>query len=94
MEPELRILEVTVNEIKEQLAEVHGAIIGNPLSKDGGMSQRLIDAEEKLEELENRIFDAETKQVKYNIYTKIMWACAGGCIMSFFAYMLQLIFKH
>lgn len=93
MRNELRLLEKEFGEIKEILNEVHTAIIGNPLTKDGGMVARLITAEQQLEKLELRVNDAEKKQVKYNVYTRLMWLLSGGIISIIFAYILELIFK-
>lgn len=93
MRNELRLLEKEFSEIKEILNEVHTAIIGNPLTKDGGMIARLVTAEQQLEKLELRVNDAEKKQIKYNVYTKLMWLLSGGIISIVFAYILELIFK-
>lgn len=90
---EFRTLESKVSDIKNTLDQVHGAIIGNPLSKDGGMAERLHSAEEKLIELEERLEAAEKKQIKYNVYTVIMWACIGAVLMAIFVYAMQLFFK-
>lgn len=90
---EFKRLESTVDGIKKTLAEVHGAIVGNPLSKDGGMAQRLTQAEKSLELLEIRLESAEKKQTRYNVYIVIMWICAGGVAMSVFNYVIQLAFK-
>lgn len=98
MENDLRVefkrLEKTVDDIKDTLNQVHGAIVGNELSGDGGMAQRLKDAEEKLDLLESRLFNAEKKQIKYNIYTIIMWVCIGGVAMAIFNYIVTLFFKR
>jgi hypothetical protein len=90
---EFKRLETKVETIKDTLSKVHDAIIGNPLSGDGGMARRLTDAEKQLGELEKRLEAAEKKQVKYNVYIVIMWICAGGVAMAIFNYVLQLIFK-
>jgi chaperonin cofactor prefoldin len=90
---EFKRLESTVRGIKDKLSEVHGAIIGNPLSKDGGMAERLTSAEKQLEALEQRLEAAEKKQVNYNVYIKIMWSCIGGVAMAIFVYILQLMLK-
>lgn len=86
-------LEKAVIEIKKLLGQVHDAIIGNPLSKDGGIANRLIEAEQKLDDLENKIIETEKKQIGYNLYTKIMWISLGGVGMSIVAYVLTLIFN-
>lgn len=90
---EFRRLEKTVDEIKETLTQVHGALVGNELAGDGGMAKRLRDAESKLEELENRLLTAEKKQIKYNVYIVIMWVCLGAVAMGIFNYIVTLFFK-
>lgn len=90
---EFKKLERTVGDIHGKLDEVHGAIIGNPLTQDGGMAKRLSLAEKQLNELEERLEVAEKKQLKYNIYVIVMWTCVGGSASFLFAYVLQLIFK-
>lgn len=90
---EFRTLEKAVGDIKDTLNQVHGAIIGNPLSEDGGMSKRLTDAEEKIDELEAELNTVKTKQIKYNIYTIIMWTSLGAVVAMIFALVIQSIFK-
>lgn len=86
---EFRTLEAKVSDIKTTLDQVHSAIIGNPLSQDGGMAERLHTAEEKIIELEDRLQAAEIKQIKYNVYTVIMWASLGAVAMAVFVYVIQ-----
>jgi hypothetical protein len=86
-------LESSVSEIKQTLNQVHDAIVGNPLSKDGGMAERLTEAEKKLVQLEDRLELAEKKQIRYNVYTVIMWVCIGAVSMAIFVYVMQLFFK-
>lgn len=94
MENDLRTLEREVSEMKKKLTEIHGAIVGNPLTKDGGITQRLLEAEEKINQLEQRVEVAEKKQIKYNIYTIIMWSSLGGVAMAIFLYVVDLIIKR
>ena len=99
---DLQILEKRFADIKKTLDEVHTAIVGNPLMQgSGGIASRLLEAEEKVESLEEeiraaerrfekRLSETEKKQIKYNIQTGIMWACLGGVAMAIFMYILQL----
>lgn len=91
---EFKRLEKSVGEIKDTLGQVHGAIVGNELSGDGGMAKRLKNAEEKLDALETRLISAEKKQIRYNIYTIIMWVCIGGIAMAIFNYVVTLFLKR
>lgn len=86
-------LEKAVQHIHTKLNEMHGALIGNPLTLDGGLSRRLSRAEEQLDELEERLNVAEKKQLRYNVYVIVMWTCVGGAASFMFAYILQLFFK-
>lgn len=82
-----------VKNMRVTLDAVHNAIVGSSISKDGGIVGRLIDAEEKLDTLEDRVISAEGKQIKYGLQTKVMWTCLGGVGMAIFAYLVQFIFK-
>lgn len=90
---EFKTLESKVSDIKVTLDQVHGALIGNPLSKDGGMSERLHEAEKKIEDLEEELNVVKTKQIRFNTYTVIMWTSLGGVVAMIFALVIQSIFK-
>lgn len=94
MENDLRILEREVSDMKKKLNEIHGAIVGNPLTKDGGITQRLLEAEERITQFEQRLEVAEKKQIKYNVYTVVMWTSLGGVAMAIFLYVIDLIIKR
>ena len=89
---DFKSLEKEVSQIKHTLGEVHTAIIGNPLTEDGGMVFRIKKAETLLAHLEEWILAAEKKQIKYNVYTIIMWAALGAVASMIFAYIVNLIF--
>jgi hypothetical protein len=91
---EFKRLDKSVLELKETLIKVHDAIVGNELTKDGGISKRLYQAEKDLEDVKTRLENAEKKQIKYNVYVIIMWVALGGVAASIFAYILQLAFKN
>jgi|GEM_PF-1911132 len=105
LKQEFKRLELKVNDIRSTLNDVHAAIIGNPLSKDGGMAGRLTDAEKDLERLKGRIEGAEKtltdrievaekKQIKSNVLVIVMWSCVSGAAAIFFAYIIQVYFSH
>jgi len=90
---QLEKLEREIHEIKSTLNLVHTAIVGSELGKDGGIVKRLFSVETLVEDFEKRLDIAEKKQIKYNVYTIIMWVCLGAVGMSIFAYVLQLVNK-
>lgn len=90
---ELGGLKVELSGMKKLLSQVHYALVGNDLTKDGGMTRRLEDAEKELLEFDKRLAEAEKKQIRYNVYTVIMWACVGATGMAIFAYLVQFVFS-
>jgi|ERR1051326_1341419 hypothetical protein len=45
---------------------------------------------QRIQENMDRITQNEKKQIRYNVYTVIMWACLGAVAMAIFMYILQL----
>jgi hypothetical protein len=97
---EFRRLKSQVSSIEGTLLEVHGAIVGNPLSKDGGLTARLTQAEVEIELIKGHVDDMEKKQIKdllqtektqatQEVYTKVMWSALGGVAMLILAYILK-----
>lgn len=102
MRKDLELLENEIRTMKGLLSEVHQAIIGNPLTKDGGIAMRLFQTEaavERLEEnlmnaerrLESRTIENEKKQIKYALQTKVLWGVLGTTAGLILAYIFQLI---
>jgi|SRR5688572_9925889 len=97
---EFKKLKNQVSSIEDKLLEVHGAIVGNPLSKDGGLTARLTLAEQEIESIKEHVDEMEKKQIKdllqtektqatHEVYTKIMWSALGGVAMLILAYVLK-----
>lgn len=56
--------------MRQQLNDVHSALIGNPVTNDGGMVKRLTSAETRLEKVE-KIGE------RLGWHFKILWAACG-----------------
>lgn len=74
-------LEKKVEDIAGKLDEVHYALMGSALAKDGGMIRRLMECEEGLEDIHRMIIQRdesiaakEKKQIKVNVQTNLIWA--------------------
>lgn len=83
--------EVTLLSIK--LTKVHDALIGNEMSKDGGLVQRIIDSEQEVEKLKTRISTLESISNRQAFYVKVIWGLGGTTTATIFAYILKLVFK-
>jgi hypothetical protein len=84
MEPTMQELRKELYEIKGTLHLVHSALIGNPLTNDGGMVKRMVEAEERVENIEKKIISMDKINIKLKVYVAILWAMAGSVATSIF----------
>ena len=76
-----------IQEIKKEvyehgkiLNEVHMALIGSPLGKDGGIVRRLEQCEIEAEELRRAIDKVALASQKSTTYIRIIWGMGGAII--------------
>ena len=80
-----------LQKVQTKMDDIHSALIGNPITKDGGLVYRVIEGEVQIERLNDRINEVEEKQnnrmielekdkAKQGIYIGIIWACGGGLV--------------
>lgn len=82
-----------VSDIKKKVNEMYYALIGNPLSKDGGMIEKINEHERRIVELEKRCQQIEKNESKNSLYVRIMWGMAGVAGTSLFGYLISIVFK-
>lgn len=75
---DIRLIKQDVSKLSNTLSEVHQAIIGNSMTRDGGIVQRVIDLENEASSLSNRIIAISAKMTKAELYVKIIWAMGGS----------------
>jgi hypothetical protein len=68
--------------MRQQVTEMYTALIGNPISKDGGMVKRLTDVEAKVSKM-----DKFTSRIGWQV--GLLWA-SGGVIVTG---LMAIIFK-
>lgn len=86
-------MEQDIHEIKLGMKDISTALLGSPLTKDGGLVKRIVELELKAEILESKIEEQDKKTTKIELYQKIMWTSIGGVGMAVVSYVLQFIFK-
>ena len=74
---DIRAIRKEVETVAEKVNDVHQALIGNSLAKDGGIVQRLHDCERDVEFLRTKVIDIEKNNVKAGVYMKVIWGMAG-----------------
>lgn len=82
-----------VSNLSEKLTEVHTALVGSNMARDGGLIQRVIDSESEVAALKKRIDDIESKNDRTEFHVKIIWLLGGTTLALIFTYVLKLIFK-
>ncbi|HET6255873.1 MAG TPA: hypothetical protein VFE32_17480 [Puia sp.] len=91
---DIRDIKKDVAAFGQKLDNIHYALVGNELARDGGLIQRVIDLEKQKENLEERVDRIEKTAIKSNTQVKLMWSMAGGTIALIFTYIVEHIFKH
>lgn len=101
---DIRDIKQEVGTLSGKIDEVHSALIGSPLAKDGGMVQRLLDCENGIEEvkedlvlvektMQEKIEEAKLANMKSELYIKIIWGLGGTICAGVFAFIVHLIFN-
>lgn len=85
---DIRVIKQDVSKLSSTLYEVHQAIVGNSMSRDGGIVQRVIDLETEASILGDRVLAVEKKRIKTDLYIRIIWGC-GGVIGSLITWLLS-----
>lgn len=74
---DIRAIRKEVETVAGKVNDVHQALIGNSLAKDGGIVQRLHDCERDVEALQAKVVSIEKDNVKSSLYMRIIWGLAG-----------------
>jgi hypothetical protein len=69
-------------EVKAQVKEIYTALVGDKISRDGGMVRRLDTVEEKVDGIDKR-----TRRM--GTYLKILWTSAGGVAMAIYSLIIK-----
>ncbi len=79
--------------ISERVTEIHVALMGSTLSRDGGMIKRLADLEEDAEDIRLTVEAIARKNMKNNFYIHIIFAIGGALLMSIYNQIIAHLFK-
>lgn len=71
-----------MNLIKSSMQEVHTALLGSPITMDGGLVKRIVENEVRVEKLTIRIIEIEKREGNHQITTTIMWSIGGAILLA------------
>jgi hypothetical protein len=66
-----------ITDLKGKVDKIYVALLGSELSKDGGLIQRVVDAEAEILVLRRDLEEQKDKESKTALYIKIIWGMAG-----------------
>jgi len=73
-----------VAHMKTQVNEMYTALIGNGITKDGGLVKRIDDIEQRQELMDKRQEKIDSKQTVINTYIKLLWGAAAAIVTSIY----------
>lgn len=67
---------------RKQVSEMYTALVGNEITKDGGMVKRMAAMEERLEKIDK-------KQTVMGVQFKILWTTAGAVLTGIYSLIIK-----
>lgn len=86
---DIKLIKQDVNKLFSTLNEVHQAIVGSNIGKDGGLVQRIFDLEKYADVLETRVLTIEKKKIKLDLHVKVLWGGGGAILLAFIIWVLN-----
>lgn len=82
-----------MNDLKNKVDKIYVALLGSELAKDGGLIQRVLDAEAEILILKRDDATQKLNDTKTALYVKIIWGMGGMIVTSLIAYVLNHLSK-
>lgn len=79
-----------MKDMKGKVDKMFYALMGNEIAKDGGLVGRIEHLEEAFEKLEGVVQKQAERNIKLEVYQRIMWTAIGGVAMAVFSYVITL----
>jgi len=73
-----------VAHMKNQVNEMYTALVGNGITKDGGLVKRMDEMELRQELMDKRQEKIDSKQTITGTYIKLLWGAAAAIITSIY----------
>lgn len=86
---DIREIKRDVTDLSQKVNEVHAALIGSPLAKDGGLVQRLLECETSVQTLKTKVETVELAGRERDKYIRWIWGLISFIIGSAFVELLK-----
>ncbi len=67
-----------MNDLKSKVDKIYVALLGSELAKDGGLIQRVLDAEAEILVLKRDMQTQKEQETKNSLYVNIIWAMGAS----------------
>jgi hypothetical protein len=75
--------------MKMQVTEMYTALIGNNISKDGGLVGQIKNIDHRQDRLDERMGKMEKTIIKMAVYIKLFWASIGSTATAVFSLIIK-----
>lgn len=73
-------------EIKDKVSLIYHALVGNEITKDGGLIRRIDKVEARQDKQEDRMDKFDSALVKMKIYERLLWLAGGAFVAALINY--------
>lgn len=89
---DIREIKRDMNGLSAKVSEVHAALIGSPLVRDGGLVKRLQECEDGLDKLQERVMQSETAAKQREFYIRWIWGLVAFVVGTVFVEFIRYFF--
>lgn len=88
----MEYLEKEIHSIGDKVDEMYIALLGSPLTKDGGLIKRVADLEETVESIRLDIEKVKANSFKINFQQRLIWGLGSSILTGLVIFIIEKIF--
>jgi hypothetical protein len=90
LEQDITSIKNNLSEFGRKLESVYNCLVGNEISKDGGLVADIAGQQKQILRLKERIEKVEAKESKRQLYVNIIWAAVSGIVVLILTHIFKL----
>lgn len=94
LKQDMQRMQNDLHDVKGKVDKMYHALMGNELLEDGGIIGRIKALEVKQKQFEKDLEEEKNKNIKLDIYQKLLWGAAGVTATGIIGYIIQVIFTQ
>jgi len=81
------------DDVKQKVDKIYYAMVGGEINNDGGIVGQLKELKKRISEQDKEIQGLKDRNIKFDIYQRIMWTGIGSVITSFITFIIMFVIK-